>query len=187
MRLRYWGQNLRRMKRTKLGVVRGPGRRKSLSQLAPTDFENLIFDLLVLGGMKNVNWRTPGADGGRDIEGFTAELDLSGRQQIKKWFVECKRYARSVDWPTIYHKIAYADSNQADVLLMCTTSSFSPAAITEVDKWNNSRRAMSVRLWPRHELEIQLKHYPDSSFEVRNGGSAIDPRSVLCGHGGGDG
>jgi hypothetical protein len=31
-------------------------------------FEELCFDLLVAEGFVDVNWRGPGADGGRDIE-----------------------------------------------------------------------------------------------------------------------
>lgn len=134
---------------------------RRLQSLTPTEFENLIFDLMVSRGMTNVSWRTPGADGGRDIEGTTIDKDLSGTQVIKKWFIECKRYASSVDWPTIYTKLAYADSHQADVLLLCTTSKFSPMALTHVENWNSRRRSIAIRLWPRHELELQLQQHPD--------------------------
>src|SRR5882762_11897463 len=106
---------------------------RTLLNLTPTEFENLIFDLMVTRGMTNVQWRTPGADGGRDIEAATTELDFSGAQVIRKWFIECKRYEKSVDWPTIYSKISYAESHQVDFLLLCTTATFSPAAINRVD------------------------------------------------------
>lgn len=111
--------------------------------------------------MANVTWRTPGADGGRDIEGTIFERDFSGVQIGRKWYIECKRYTNSVDWPTIYGKIAYADSNQADVLLLCTSSLFTPTATTHVDNWNSTRKPLSIRLWPRHELELQLQQHPD--------------------------
>src|SRR5258706_16433701 len=102
--------------------AKGTPRVRLLTELTPLEFENLIFDLMTSRGMSNVVWRTPGADGGRDIEGQTTELDLSGTAVSRKWYVECKRYATSVDWPTIYPKLSYADSHHADFLLLCTTS-----------------------------------------------------------------
>lgn len=133
----------------------------TLAQLTPTQFENLVFDLISAMGLRNVAWRTPGADGGRDIEAEKIEPDFAGVYVTEKWFIECKRYTGSVDWPTIYKKIAYADSQHADYLLMCTPSKYTPAAITQAENWNTSRRTLKVRLWPGHELERQLKRFPD--------------------------
>lgn len=134
---------------------------KRLKDLTPTQFENLIFDLLVSRGMVNVCWRTPGPDGGRDVEAMTVDRDFSGIHSASKWFIECKRYSGSVDWPTIYGKLAYADSMKADYLLLCTSSQFTPAAISQVDGWNSSRRTPKIRLWPAQELENQLNQHPD--------------------------
>jgi hypothetical protein len=138
-------------KKTKLG----------LGALTPEQFENLTFDLVSSLGLQNVSWRTPGADGGRDIEADEIEPDFSGVQTSKRWFIECKRYKGSVDWPTIYTKVAYADSLEANYLLMCTPSKFTPAAITQVANWNAGRRPLQIRLWPGHELERQLLARPD--------------------------
>lgn len=136
-------------------------RAKALGKLTPTAFENLVFDLLISRGMVNVVWRTPGADGGRDIEAATVVTDFSGTQSLVKWFIECKRYAGSVDWPTIYGKLSYAESHQADFLLLCTTAKFTPSAINQVENWNLARRGPKIRLWPLQELENQLKLEPD--------------------------
>ena len=81
-----------------------------LKALTPGQFENLVYDLVTSAGLRNAVWRTPGSDGGRDIEGEMATTDFSGFHTITKWYVECKRYAASVDWPTVWEKIAYADS-----------------------------------------------------------------------------
>lgn len=132
-----------------------------LGALTPEQFENLTFDLISSLGMHNVSWRTPGADGGRDIEADEIGADFSGFQVSKRWFIECKRYKSSVDWPTIYHKVAYADNLNAHYLLMCTPSKFTPAAISQVAKWNANRRSLQIRLWPGHELERQLLGFPD--------------------------
>jgi hypothetical protein len=139
--------------------------KRKLTDLTPGEFENLTFDLMIARGMKNVSWRTPGADGGRDIEGLIVASDFAQAQTSERWFVECKRYTGSVDWPTIYSKIAYADSNQADVLLMCTSARFTPAAITQADNFNAKQRGIVVRLWPRHQMENILQQHPDISMK----------------------
>lgn len=132
-----------------------------IGALTPEQFENLTFDLVSSLGLCNVNWRTPGADGGRDIEADEIGPDFSGMQISKRWFIECKKYKGSVDWPTIYTKVAYADSLGAHYLLMCTPSKFTPAAISQVAHWNAGRRSLQIRLWPGHELERQLVGHPD--------------------------
>lgn len=138
---------------------------KKLSELDDTDFENLVFDLMTAQGMLNVTWRTPGADGGRDIEGTVVHSDFSLTQTAQKWYVECKRYAGSVNWPTIYEKIAFAHSNAADVLLMCTSSKFTPTAINEVTKWNNAKVGPTIRLWPGHQVDILLNKHQDIAWK----------------------
>lgn len=134
-----------------------------LKNLDPTDFENLIFDLMVLKGLRNVRWRTPGADGGRDVEADEVHTDIANTQVVRKWYIECKKYKSSVDWPTIFSKISYAESHGADYLLMCTSAKFSPAAITQAELWNSRRGSVQVRLWPGHEIEHQIKPF----FDIR--------------------
>lgn len=133
----------------------------ALKALDPTTFENLIFDLLMLKGLQNVRWRTPGADGGRDIEADEAHIDIANTQVIHKWYIECKKYKGSVDWPTIFSKIAYAESQSADYLLMCTSAKFTPAAISQMEQWNLRRGSVQIRLWPGHEIEHHIKPYFD--------------------------
>jgi restriction endonuclease Mrr len=74
---------------------------EKIKKLEPRRFENLVFDLVQIIGLENVVWRTPGADGGRDIEGDMEVRDMSGGLVLQKWFVECKRYRASIDWPTV--------------------------------------------------------------------------------------
>lgn len=134
--------------RSRLGIA--------IDALEPTQFENLVYDLLTSLGMRNATWRTPGADGGRDIEGYVLEEDFSGYTRHEKWYVECKRYASSINWPTIYEKLAYADSHDADVLMLCTQSTISPNAVTLVQKWNVRHKRPAIRSWPRAELLRRL-------------------------------
>lgn len=136
-----------------------------IKALDPTQFENLVFDILVEKGMLNLIWRTPGADGGRDIEGIFSTLDISGFRSTQRWYIECKRYKSAVDWPTIYGKLAYAENHGADYLLMATSSSYSPNAITETERWNQKGRRPQIRLWPVSQLEIELKSAPNTAHK----------------------
>lgn len=132
----------------------------TLKTLSPTAFENLTFDLVSSIGLRNAVWRTPGSDGGRDIEGEAFEVDFSGAHSSKRWYVECKRYSGSVDWPTVHGKVAYAASRAADFLLMVTSSSFTPTCIDAVNSWNSQNRFPKIRLWNGFDLDLKLASYP---------------------------
>lgn len=158
----------------------------NLIALSATAFENLIYDLVVLLGLENCVWRTPGRDGGRDIEGFFPTIELSGYRSTQKWYVECKKYASTVDWPTVYEKLTYAVSNKADVLLMVTSSSLSPQAIDEVNKWNVDRHPR-IRFWNGFDLErligtqpILLSKYSLATRNVSYQTTSILPASLLA-------
>ena len=129
---------------------------KRLVALHPTVFENLTFDLVRADRMENVNWRTPGADGGRDIEGELPMRDFAGHTRRFRWLIECKRYKAAVSWPTVWEKVAYADGSQADFLLLVTTGKFSTRCLDEIQKWNNLGRRPAIRVWPGHEVAYRL-------------------------------
>ena len=132
-----------------------------INNLTPTQLENLTFDLLQLLGLRNCVWRTPGRDGGRDIQGDSIESDFSGYTRSESWYVDCKRYATSVSWPIVWQKLAYAESNNADVLLIVTNSTLSPQAVDEVNRWNASRKKPTVRFWNGTELEKRISIFPE--------------------------
>lgn len=134
---------------------------RTLTDLTPTEFENLILDLVERLGLRNAVWRTPGRDGGRDIQGDVFDQDFSGHTMRTSWYVECKQYQSTVSWPVVWEKIAYADSNSADVLHFLTTSTLSPQAIDEVNRWNDSRRRPHIRFWGRQDLNNRLDIYQD--------------------------
>jgi hypothetical protein len=134
---------------------------RTLSDLTPTEFENLTLDLVERLGLKNAVWRTPGRDGGRDIQGDVFDEDFSGHTMRTSWYVECKQYESTVSWPVVWEKIAFADSNSADVLHFVTTSTLSPQAIDEVNRWNEKRRQPNIRFWGKQDLINRLDIYPD--------------------------
>jgi hypothetical protein len=139
---------------------------KKLSKLSAVVFENLVYDTVTALGLENAVWRTPGRDGGRDIEGVFFVTDLSGFRHPQRWYVECKKYASSVDWPTIHEKLSYAVAQRADFLLLVTTASVSPQGTDEINRWNSHHDKPQVRAWNGYQLvhileqisDIQLKY-----------------------------
>jgi len=73
----------------------------------------------------------------------------------------CGDCGHKYDWPIVWEKIAYAESNDADVLLVVTNSTLSPQAVDEVNRWNALRKKPSVRFWNGTELEKRLRIYPE--------------------------
>jgi len=128
--------------------------------MLPTSFENLVYDLASSAGLRNAVWRTPGSDEGRDIEGEITTIDFSGYYATTKWYIECKRYSTSVDWPTVWQKIAYADSHSADYLFIVTTAHLSPQCKTEISRWHGDRRRPAIRVWDAANLEQILLQHP---------------------------
>jgi hypothetical protein len=132
------------------GIVR------RMKAMHPTEFENLTYDLLFLSGIRNLNWRTPGSDGGRDLEGDYPVIDFAGDHVNQKWYVECKRYAKSINWPTVHEKLAVAQNHQADFLLFVTTANFSPQCRNEVDRHNRKGGSVQIRIWPFFKIDQLL-------------------------------
>jgi hypothetical protein len=132
---------------------------KKIKQLSPTQFENLVFDLMILSGLRNAVWRTPGADGGRDIEGEYWVTDLSEEVRPERWYIECKRYQQSIDWPTVSNKIPYAKNHDADYLFFVTTSSLSPRCKDEIAKREAKRKRLRIRYWDGTRLASYISRH----------------------------
>jgi hypothetical protein len=126
-----------------------------LKKLHPEQFENLTYDILLLSGVQNLRWRTPSADGGRDLEGEFVSVDFSGHTDRQRWYIECKRYAKSIDWPTLYEKLTIAINHQADYLLLVTTANVSVPCRDEIQR-HNERRGVQIRVWPFYYLDQLL-------------------------------
>lgn len=152
----------------------------SLKALDPRLFENLSYDLLTQSGITNLVWRTPGADRGRDLEGEFPVIDFSGTGFTEKWYIECKRYESSIDWPTVFGKLSYAINNGADYLLMITTSNLSTNCVDEVNNWNSKNKYPKIRCWPGYYLENSLQLFPSILLKYGlTSNSAIVPPAFL--------
>jgi hypothetical protein len=142
---------------------------KKLSNLSAAAFENLVYDTVTALGLENAVWRTPGRDSGRDIEGIFTVSDLSGYRHSQRWYIECKKYASSVDWPTIHGKLAYADAQAAEFLLLVTTATVSPQGIDEMNRWNSRHRYPKVRAWNGYQLVQILEQIPEVQLKYALG------------------
>lgn len=146
-----------------------------LKDLSPRAFENLVFDLLSMIGMHNLQWRTPGSDGGRDLEGQFWTRDFAGMARAERWYIECKRYRAAVDWPTVRDKLAYAENHSADFLLLVTTSSLSPQCIDEVNRRNLLNLKPAIRSWSGHDIVMKLTLEPKIALKYS---LMSDPRAA---------
>ena len=81
-------------------------------------FEELSYDLLKALGYTNLKWRTGGSDKGRDIECEFIRLEPDGSHVVEKWFCECKRYNAGVNVDDLQTKIAWADADKPEVILL---------------------------------------------------------------------
>lgn len=149
-------------------------------QLSPTLFEQLVYDLTVLSGLTNVTWRTPGSDGGRDIEGEYQATDFSGILRLERWYVECKRYKTAIDWPTVHNKVAHASAFGADYLLICTTSTLSPACKDALSAYMQQHDRLRVRAWEGPEIELRVQREPALLLKYGLGGDRRDVDSALA-------
>jgi hypothetical protein len=153
--------------------------RDRVRSLSPIAFENLVFDLARAGSLKNLVWRTPGTDGGRDIEGEAAEADFSGQVRLTRWLIECKRYSNSIGWPVVWEKVAYADSATADFLLIVATTTFTPKCLDEISKWNARGRQPIIRVWPINEVVFRVSLNPALANKYNISDTPSAPASAL--------
>ena len=109
----------------------------------------------------NCCWRTPGPDGGRDIEGIYTFIDPSGFSQTQKWYVECKKYSNSIDWTIIWKKIAHAEAHKADILLFMVSNFITPQAIDNIAKWNKGNRRPLIRFLNSADLHNRIQNFPE--------------------------
>jgi hypothetical protein len=155
---------------------------RRLRRLVPREFEHLCYDLLVLSGLRNAIWRTPGPDQGRDIEGEFLSIDLSEGLSVQRWYVECKRYKASLDWPTTFSKLAYAANHDADFLLLITTSHVSPRAREEIARRALRHERPMIRVWDAPSLENLVIRHPFLLDKYRIHSTTTEaPRSALIG------
>jgi hypothetical protein len=106
----------------------------NFEEITPKSFENLCYDLLIKYNYSNLIWREGGADNGRDIEG-TKVFNNAIKLIDTKWFFECKHYTSGGVPPNdLTSKIAWADAELPDYLVLFLSSYLTNNARTWLDK-----------------------------------------------------
>lgn len=120
--------------------------------LSPDDFERFVYSLLKALGFANVVWRRGPADKGRDIDCQRHVSEPDGLTRLEKWCVECKHETRPVSVERLYSKLAWADADRPDYLLIVTSGSLTNQAREWLGKVQ-SGRPYQMRIWDRNVLE----------------------------------
>lgn len=106
----------------------------NFDKISSTEFEELCFEIILRHRFSKVIWRQGGADNGRDIE---AKLSINNSfigQYEQKFFFECKKYEKGVPPEKLYSKVAWADAERPQHLVIIVSSYLSNNCRTWIEK-----------------------------------------------------
>jgi len=106
----------------------------NLLELSDRRFEEACFDLLLSLGYQGLGWRQGSADDGRDIEGRLVVGNALVGTHEERWFFECKRYENGVPPAELNSKIAWADAEGPNHLVILTTSHVTNSGLNWLEK-----------------------------------------------------
>jgi len=132
----------------------------SFAVLGSEDFEYLCRALLREMGFQNIAWRRGGRDRGRDMVAEFARTEPDGRMVLEKWFIECKHHGphNPVSVQHLQTKVAWAEAERPDYLLIMTSSYLTPDAKDWIEKVA-SARAFRIRYWEdAHLADLVERH-----------------------------
>jgi hypothetical protein len=129
-------------------------------QITPKAFENLCYDLLVKYGFFELVWREGGADNGRDIEASYTFNNII-KPKVTKWFFECKHYTTGGVPPEhLNSKIAWADAELPNFLVIFTSSYLTNNSRTWLEKLA-PQKPYDIICIEGEELKDRLLNYSD--------------------------
>jgi len=130
------------------------------SKLDPTEFEELIYELLQSVGYTKLSWRkgtgynASPSDQGRDIEAFFPRVDADGHSYEERWFIECKHHKKGVSPEHLQSILSWASAEQPDAVLIVASHSLSNPAKNYLEKYTQENlRRTKVRIWENKDLE----------------------------------
>lgn len=130
-------------------------------RITPREFEELCFDILLKMGYQSLIWRQGGADQGRDIEGkFIVNNQLVGTIE-EKWFFECKHYTNGVPVEQISTKIAWADAEKPNHIILFVSSYLSSSSRHWLEKMQGDRQYKIHIIEGKLIKNIILNSFPD--------------------------
>lgn len=123
-------------------------------------FEELCFDLIMKVGYQNVTWRRGGADSGRDIE---AKLFLNNpivETIEEKWFFECKYYSKGVPVDEVITKLAWAEAERANHLVIITNKYISNTTRKYIELMQDQKH-FKIHLLEEKQMKKMILKYDD--------------------------
>lgn len=94
----------------------------TFENLNDEQFEELCYLLVKYLGFINVEWRKKGADDGRDIQADYAFTNMLDESITEKYFFECKHYKNGISPEILNSKLAWADAENPDHLVIFVSS-----------------------------------------------------------------
>ncbi|MEZ2443357.1 restriction endonuclease [Chitinophaga sp. RCC_12] len=130
-------------------------------EISPLAFENLCYDLLINYNFRNLIWRQGAGDNGRDIEGTFTFLNTIKAKETK-WFFECKHYTSGGVPPEhLNSKIAWADAERPDFLVLFMTSYPTTGGRVWLDKLIEQKKMYDIIIIEGEDLKERLLQFPE--------------------------
>jgi hypothetical protein len=138
-----------------------------LTGLAPSEFEELTYDLLRELGAKELSWRkgTPlrgtTSDSGRDIECQFHYPGPTGEVLVERRFVQCKHYKDAVPAERLQSGLSWARAARPDTLLFAVSGFLSNSAKDFIKQYRSTEHPpFRIQTWENPDFEQKLASYP---------------------------
>lgn len=129
-------------------------------KLSARKFEEACFDLLLNLDYQGLIWRQGGADSGRDIEGRRTMRSALVGPYDEKWFFECKRYETGVPPEVLNSKIAWADAEKPNHLVVLISSYLTDGARSWLEKLA-PQKPYAIHIVEGKALKKLILSYPE--------------------------
>jgi hypothetical protein len=152
-------------------------------KLKGKDLEECLYWLIDSIGGKDLEWRLGGEGGGapdqgRDLEAYFHMHEPDGEISRKKWWIEAKGRASTVEPAAVKEAILNATGKEdLDVLVIATNTTFSNPTRDWVKEWQKNHFKPIIRLWDKHNLERLLCQHPE--VVIRLFVNALTPQGRL--------
>ncbi|MCV9385364.1 restriction endonuclease [Reichenbachiella ulvae] len=125
-----------------------------------SEFEEICFELLMKLGFSGITWRKGAADDGRDIEAYRT-IDNNLVEAYKdKFFIECKHFTGGVPPEKLYSKIAWADAEKPNHLVLILTSHLTNSARTWLERIEKDK-SYKIHLIEGHQIKKLISQHDD--------------------------
>ncbi len=129
------------------------------SRIKDWEFEFICFELVQRNGFEKVTWRKKGADSGRDIEAKLRIVNPLIEAFEETWFFECKHYSAGVPPSELNSKIAWADAEKPEHLVIIVSSHLTNASRTWINQIK-PQKSYKIHVVEGENLKKLLEKYP---------------------------